>query len=464
MLQKGLYLLILLVIDGCLAVTSPVSAATVLTATNADWIRQPLSLVDCLNIALSHNSTLLKSQQDVQAALGVAIQTRAILIPKVQGKSSYQVVDEASIDRFPFGNGLGPIPISIDYPDQSWSANVQIVQSIYEGGRLLSAVRSARFTREQALLRHQAVTADTLLEVRVAYADVLLAAQQVIVQEASTNLLNRELEDTRRRFEAGTVPRFNVLRAEVELANANPRVIRAKNLHRIAKNNLANVLGCQVPRDIWEDLPLQLTGRLEAEPYEIALPAALAQALERRPELAALRKAESLSQERIVNAQAGYRPSVQLFTGYGSRNSSFSTDLSRDVSGWFAGGQLQWNLFDGLLTRGRVDEAKAQRQKARLEIEDTSRRLELEVRTAYSNFIEAKDVLESQKKVVEQAEEALRLATARSEAGTGTQLDVLGAQTSLTEARTTQVLALHDYVVARARLERAVGQDVMPSH
>ena len=64
-----------------------------------------------------------------------------------------------------------------------------------------------------------------------------------------------------------------------------------------------------------------------------------------------------------------------------------------------------------------------------------------------------------QEKVVEQAEEALRLARARSEAGTGTQLDVLSAQTALTEARTTQVQALRDYSVARARLERAIGMN-----
>ena len=62
--------------------------------------------------------------------------------------------------------------------------------------------------------------------------------------------------------------------------------------------------------------------------------------------------------------------------------------------------------------------------------------------------------------MLEQAEEALRLAEARSEAGSGTQLDVLSAQTALTEARATQIQALHDYAVARARLERAVGMNV----
>jgi outer membrane protein TolC len=88
------------------------------------------------------------------------------------------------------------------------------------------------------------------------------------------------------------------------------------------------------------------------------------------------------------------------------------------------------------------------------------RRIEQEVRTAYSSFIEAREVLDSQKKVVERAEESIRLADARYDAGSGTQLDVLDAQTSLTEARTTQVEAARDYLVARARLERAMGMGV----
>ena len=124
---------------------------------------------------------------------------------------------------------------------------------------------------------------------------------------------------------------------------------------------------------------------------------------------------------------------------------------------------MNWDIFDGLLTRGKVDEAKALDKKAEYDVEDASRRIELEVRTAYSNFIEAKEVLESQKKVMEQAEEALRLANARADAGTGTQLDVLSAQTALTEARSTQVQALHDYAVARARLERAIGNSAPQS-
>lgn len=416
-------------------------------------VTQPLSLADCLDLALSGNRTILKSRQDLEATHGLVVQTRAIAIPKVQVQSNYRIIDKQSIDRIP----VPPI-FPISYPDQSWSAQVQLVQSIYEGGRIRSALHSARYLREQALAAHQAVISDVVLEMRIAYDDALMAAQQIVVQEASINLLSRELEDTLRRFEAGTVPRFNVLRAEVELANARPRLIRARNTYRISKHNLVHLMGLSLPKEVGEDAPLELSGKLEALPYPFDLPVALAKALEHRSELHALRAAENLRQESLKNARAGYKPSVQVLTGYGSRSSTFSTDLTRDVSGWFAGAQLSWDIFDGLLTQGRIQEARALHRKAQLEMDDASRRVELEVRTAYSDFIQAREVLESQKKVQEQAEEALRLATARAEAGSSTQLDVLNAQTALTEARTTQIQALRDYSVAVARLDRAIGQ------
>jgi outer membrane protein len=104
-----------------------------------------------------------------------------------------------------------------------------------------------------------------------------------------------------------------------------------------------------------------------------------------------------------------------------------------------------------------VVQAKAAHEKSLVELDDTGSKVELEVRTAYSTFIQAGEVLESQKKVQEQAEEALRLAKSRAEAGTGTQLDVLSAETALTEARTTQIQAQYEYAVAVAKLERAIG-------
>ena len=420
---------------------------------------RPLSLAEALDIALQQNSSVRKSRADLEATHGVVIQTRAIALPKVGITSSYSANEESAIDRFRprTNNPAFDFNRLFDFADQRWSADIRVTQSIYEGGRINSALRTARLTKEQAVINHQTVIADMLRDVRVAYYDILLAQQQIIVQEASSALLEKELNDTRQRFGAGTVPKFNVLRAEVEVGNVRPRLIRARNAFRIAKNNFADLLGENVPRET-EELMLQLTDNLDMAPLDLPLSAALARAFEQRTELAALRKVEALRDENVANARAGYKPSVQIFAGYGARSSQFSSDLTDELHGWEAGAQLSWNIFDGFLTRGRVQEAKALRDRVREELAAAERKVELDVRTSYSALNEAQEVLRSQAKVQESADEALRLATARAAAGTATQLDVLNAQTALTEARTTQVQALHDYAVAKARLERAIGQ------
>jgi len=423
------------------------------------WMARPLSLADCLNLALQDNAQVLKARQDLQVSHGLSVQTRAIAIPKLRATGAYSLVEDASVDRWtitPSAAPPGGFPL-IDPGDQTWSAGIRLVQSIYEGGRMASSIRIARLLREQALAQFHAVLADTAAEVRVAFCDVLLAEQQIVVNEESVALLQKELQDSRRRFDAGTVPQFNVLRAEVELANAHPRLSRAKNAYRLAKNLLVHRLGATVPPDVWEDIPLRLDGTLETPQLTLDVPEAVRLALARRPELVALRKSETLRREDVVQARAGSLPRLEGYAGYGARKSMFSPDLADEVHGWEIGVLASWNLFDGSLTRGKVIEARAQFERAQIDTEDVARTIQLEVRSACSTLVEAWEVLEAQAKVLEQAREALRLARARSEVGTGTQLDVLSAQTALTEANTTRNRAKRDYAVARARLERAIG-------
>jgi outer membrane protein len=453
--MKQLKILLALALAGF--ATSGNATAQGADTNSAAWLSQPLSLVGALNTALQQNATILKGKNDLEASYGVVVQTRAIALPQVQATGKYTDNEITTLQQPPLGGYVYP------QANQNWNAGVQVVQSIYQGGRLTAAVRAARVTKDQALAQYQATLADTLLAVRLAYYDILLAAQQIVVNETSVNLLQKELDDQQRRYDAGTVPHFNVLRARVAVANARPPLIRAQNNYRIAKNNLCNLLGYNLPRDIWDSIPLKLTDALDAAPYQINLPEALQQALTKRPELVALRKGAELQELGVVNAKAGYKPTLQVFAGYNWFNQQFSTDVGSSLNGWNAGGQMTWNFFDGLLTHGRVVEAKSLYAKSRTAVDEESRNIELEVRTTYSDFLEAREVLESQKTVLAEADESLREANARFDAGTGTQLDVLDAENSLTQARSTQVQALHDYDAARARFERAIGADMVQS-
>lgn len=424
------------------------------------WLTRPLSLADSLDIALQQNATVLKAKSDLEAQYGVVVQTRAVALPQLQATGQYKYTESRAINSFP----------GASVPEQNWTAGLQLVQSIYQGGKLVAAIKAAKVTKQQAMAQYNTVIADTLLAVRLAYYDVLLNAQQIVVNEASVNLLQKELDDQQHRYDAGTVPHFNVLRAKVALANARPPLIQAQNNYRISKNNLANLLGYDLPRNIWDNIPLNLTDALDAQPYPINLSDSLQQALDKRPELVALRKTEELQNLNITDASSGYKPNLQIFAGYNWLNQQFGSPatatspartpgLDAYLDGWNAGAQVSWNIFDGLLTHGKVVQAKALYQKSKTSVDEKARQIELEVRTTYSDFIGAQEVLESQKTVQAEAEESLREAYARASAGTGTQLDVLDAETSLTTARSTQVQALHDYDAARARFERAIGKD-----
>ena len=433
-----------------LAVNSSRAADTNLPA----WLTRPLSLPDALNTALLQNATILKAKNDLEASQGLVIETRAVALPHVSASGNYKATDPAAVETFG----------TINQPVENWSAGIKIEQIIYDGGRNIAALKSAGTTKKQSLAIYQTAVADTLLQVRLAYYDVLLAAQQVVVREASVKLLEKEREEQQYRLDAGTVPKFNLLRAEVAVANERPALIQARNRYRISKNNLANLLGYDLPREIWEDIPLNLTDGFNTAPLVVNLPDVIQQALLKRTELEALRRTVDLQKLNVVAARSGYQPVVSLFAGYDWFNARFTppVSLDHDLHGWTAGAQLQWNIFDGGATYGRVKQAKAQLEKSKTELTDQQRQLELGVRTTYSDLMQARETLDSQAKVQEQADEALREAKARAEAGTSTQLDVLNSETALTQARTTQITAEHDYAAARARFERAIGNDLTP--
>ncbi len=450
------------------------------TGVESPELTQPLSKVEALNLAIANNGTIRQARKEVEAAAGIAIQTRAILFPKLIGRAGYSVRQDSLIEA---NRNRTIAPVQVDAPaipalglgantfsigggetpkvnNQAWDADIQIVQSIYEGGRMLSAARTARLIREQAMLVYQSTVSDTLLAVANSYDDAVRGAKQVEVREQQVNFLTNYRDDTKARYEAGTVAEFDVIRQDVEVANGTAKLVEAQGDYRIAKQKLVELLGYSLPANITDNLPLRLATPLVESPYPHDLPAALAMAVDNRTEIAALEKEEHLRDEAIITAKAGAKPSVQAFAGYQLTSRVETRNAGDYLNGALAGVQMSWPIFDGLLTKGRVDEAKARRGKASEAKAETSRIIELQVRSAWSELRTAQSVVAAQTENIKKAVRALELATDRYKAGVGTQIDVLNAQTALTEARGSYVDALRDYSVARATLIRATGEDI----
>jgi outer membrane protein len=415
-----------------------------------------LTLQDCINLALRQNPTILKAKEEIRRTQGVIIEARAPAIPQINASGGYQQVDRHTIDSFPITN----FPAVFGNQEHPWNAQVEISQLVYAGGRVSAALRAAKLSDQVAALGFQRAVADTILDVRKDFYQILLNIALVDVRAQSVTLLEEQLRDTQSRFDVGTVPRFNVLRAEVELENARPPLIRAQNDLRLSKETLVKLLAIDSSAQTNGFTAINFVGKLVYEHRDWRLETALQQALGRRPELLQAERQIGVAKANVVVASSGYKPQASVFGNYGWHDYSFTDDLADTREGWVLGANVSWALLDGMLTRGKVTQARAQLQEANLDYADTRRQVELEVRQAYSDYLQTLELIEAQKKTVEEAQESLRLAEARFRAGTGTQLDVLSAQTALTDARSNEIQALHDYNVAIATLERVTGLTV----
>jgi outer membrane protein len=436
-----------------------------------ELVRHPLSLVEAVNIAAAQNAVIRAAQKEVEARYGVAIQVRAIVLPKVLESASYEFRQDSLIERTELPSFRLLIPqLGIDKTigegevslsnNQVWNSDVRIVQSIYEGGRLLSALRQTKLIREQALLDFQTALGDVLLQVRVTYDDAQLAAAQIKLREQEIDLLGAILDKVREQAKVGVVSDFAQIRAEVEQNNARTPLATARQDLVIAKQHLLQLMGYDVPITSANDVALDLSTPLRALRYEQDLPAALATAERQRSELASIYLAGKLADEAIIVAKAGNKPSVHAFAAYDALSRVQSRDPGDPLTGGLFGGQVTWPIFDGFLTRGRVMEAVARRGQVAHNTDELSRQITLQVRTAWARLVETRNIVDIQSGNIDAAVRTVDLAQTRYFTGIGSEVELLDAQTALTDARIFYANALRDYSVAYSQMLRATGEDL----
>ena len=403
-----------------------------------------LDLKGSLGFAIENNFAIRQAKERIRQQDGVVVEVSARQIPTVAANASYQQNDRDISGGFPAS-------------DRAWAINLTASQVLYAGGGVKASVRSSQLIRESAVLDLQATINDALLLVRTNYYAVLLAREKITVQEKNLELLQEQLKTATDRFNAGTISSFERLRSEVAVANAKFPLITARNDFRLAVESLRQSLGftTNLPDQI-DKLPVFL-GTLEFSPTTFDLVSALEASRAKRPELQRLAKLAASREQTITVAGANALPQVSAFGGWELRKGTGNA-FRESHDGWRIGVQSQWNIFDGRATAGRVAQARSVLEQTKLSLAEFQLAADVEVRRSFSQWQQAVELADASKKVVAQAEEAVRLATARYNAGTATQLDVLSAQVDLTTARTNQLQAYYTYNVAVASVRKAMGQ------
>jgi outer membrane protein TolC len=340
--------------------------------------------------------------------------------------------------------------------DVSYAISVLGTQLIFNGTSW-PQIRGTFFQRDSAYFAFKNILDQLIATVKTQFYQIVVNRELIKVNEQSVHLLEAQLKDQQNRFEAGTVPRFNVLQAEVALYNQLPLLITAQNNYRISTLTLSKTLGLDFQRRLGDNPPLEVVGEMPYTPRTIALADAIELGKQRRPFLKQAR-ANVLNQKEQVRAAAGQWLPTITTTGGGEWVSSPTNSSWHDISkGWTAQVQGSLPIWDSGAIAGQVIQQRALLFEAKNTYDDDVRQVELEIQTAYSNLLQNRELIKSQEKNVEQAEEAVRLAKARLDAGAGTQLDVLNAQVQLLTAQSTRLQALFGYNSSLAEFDRATG-------
>jgi len=409
-----------------------------------------LKIEDAIQTAIKQNPDILGAVQELNTSSGQFISIRSRIIPQVSVNSNYGFTTR-EVNDVNFGGA--------NINSEAWSVNVEFSQLIYDGGAVVSGIRAALSDEQEAYYRLRGVIDNVISEVKVNFFEVVLNRALIIANQQSVDLLAEQLKDQQNRYEAGTVPRFNVLQAEVALANAKPPLIQAQNNYRVSMYRLVRLLGMDYPPGFPSEVPFNIVGKLDYKPRTLNSDESVRIAVARNPDLKAQRQLILGEAARVNQQVAGYLPQISASARQTNESDFLTNNLTDMVNGWFFGVKGSWAVWDGLLTYGNVKTAKARMEQAKINYDNGVREVILQVQQAISKLLEARETVDSQEASVVQGVEALRLAQERLDAGAGTQLDVLNQQTSLLQSQTFLLQAYYSYIQGLAEYDRALSLD-----
>ena len=334
-------------------------------------------------------------------------------------------------------------------------AGLTLKQPIWQGGKVLAAIKIARTYRKYTEEAVHEVEAEVVFNVRQSFLDVILARDVVNVYRDALAAAELNLEIVSKMQAQGVVSEYEKLRAEVEVANLRPQLLQSQNRADLALHALRNFLSLEA----LDEIELQYSFDSTNVGQVLSLPHVTELAIANRSVLRQQDHLKEITRRAVGIVKAENSPKFDFISQYGWRYQAddFGMDGENWSPNWTASISMSFPIFNGFSTKASVRKAKVDRQQAEMSYEKMREQVELQVRDAFLRYGEANERLQSQRKTIEQAEEGLRISRIRYQNGIGTQLEILSSESALTLARSNFVQATHDAALAVYRLLRVSG-------
>jgi len=418
--------------------------------------RKPLSLEEAVAAGLERSPGLRASRAALESRAAAAREISAARLPALKMGGGYTRLSEVPDFQVTLPIAPEPITVSRSYFN-NLSLRLGVQQPVFTGLRLEAGERSARMLEAAAGQDLEKDRAEFVYAVKSAYWGLARAREFEKVIDENIRQVAEHLKDVRAFFGQGLLTKNEVLRAELELSNAEMMRIDARNAAEVALTALDSLIGLPLATDV--ELTTSAESQASRIPADAAEPAPADEALALRPELKAADLRIKASEWGVKAARSGYYPQVFLAGNYYylRPNPRYLPTLDKFKGTWDVGVSVSFDLWDWGQTRSRAEQARAQlaqAQSARRLLEDQATLELTQCRLAVSR---AKEKVRVAGQAVGLAEENFRVSRERFRQGVALSADVLDAELALLEARMNRTQADIDLVLAQARLEKAMG-------
>lgn len=422
------------------------AALTVLCSQSVFAATLELDLDETIQRALLTNPNVKIAEYNRKAAkadYSAAKSARGISISVNHQTTRGGAADDMFSGGINIGKGIG----------NSHSNSITASLPLFTGGELQGQIGQAKANYRSMLSAEEQAYIEMKETATNGYFSMLDAGNMKTLCQESVDRLQAHLDNVIAQYNVGIVARADVLRSEVELANAKQDLISAENGYDVAEATLNNIIGTPL------STTLVLKDTLQYVPYDNDMAYCLAYSEEHRPELKQAEYGVDAAEAALVVARSGHMPKINATAGnyWGGDGSNWPGD---DDENWAVGVTASMNIFDSGVTWSKIHAAQENLAKAKETQRQVKDAVELEVRTDYLGMREAEKRISTTQVAVAQAEEDYHIAVVRYQAGVGTNIDVMDAQVALTEAKTNYVKALYDYNTSKAALNTSMGVGV----
>ncbi len=411
-----------------------------------------LSLEESIQIGLKNSELIHSSQMKVNYAEARWSEVNTYRLPSLKLNASYTRLSEIEpfILTTPFGNfDIQPSIVN------NYNIKLSLQQPIFTGFKLSSSSDIAEYSYEA---QKQEYTKDEQLliyDIKNAYWGLFKVTKVKNVVDENIGLIRAHLSDVKNFFENGISTKNDVLKVQVQLAEAQLRQIDADNGVKLAQSNLNNVIGLPLSTNVEVQTDVVMEDNITPDLDQLTQ-----EAIENRPELKAMDFRLKAGESGVTMAESGWYPQLYLAGNYyyARPNQRIFPAEDKFNGTWDVSVGLSWDIWNWLSTSDQTKQAEAQLEQVKDGYKSLKDGISLEVTQNYLNLLKAKEKVLASEQSVHQAEENYRVTNETFKNGLALNSDLLDAEFALLQAKTNHIQALADYELAKAGLEKSIGK------